>query len=252
MKRAWLSLLILLECLAAGTVHAACTSPAGNEADQFYNKDFHTYQYCNGTSWVAFGGGFGSGAYSFISTQTASASASLQFTNLPTSYNTLFLNCTGLLTSVSTSSSPYFRVGEGTGGSFAWESAAHYTVSSFYSGSGGDNGGGGLTNATDLTSDAGSGNYSTSPLSMKAYIDNVGSSTLYKNVVWQKTFGDSGNEYYYNPGAGYWNNDTNPITGLEVAAQSGNLTSGTCSLYGMNCNLDMVSPPPRQASVKVL
>src|SRR5271157_2925205 len=33
----------------------------------------------------------------FISTQTASSSASLQFTNLPTSYNTLFLNCAGLL-----------------------------------------------------------------------------------------------------------------------------------------------------------
>ena len=33
--------------------------------------------------------------------------------------------------------------------------------------------------------------------------------------------------------AGYWNNDTNPITGLELVMSAGTF-SGTCGLYGMN------------------
>jgi hypothetical protein len=48
----------LLACLAAGPVYAGtCTSPAGKEGDIKYNNDFHTYQFCNGTSWIAFGPG---------------------------------------------------------------------------------------------------------------------------------------------------------------------------------------------------
>jgi len=57
MPRVSLSLLILLACLAAGPVYgAACSSPAGNEADAIYNGGYHTWQFCNGTSWRAFAG----------------------------------------------------------------------------------------------------------------------------------------------------------------------------------------------------
>ena len=59
----------------------------GNEADEFYNKDYHTKQFCNGSQWIAEGAPAGSGGLNLISTQTASSSTSLQFTNLPTSYN---------------------------------------------------------------------------------------------------------------------------------------------------------------------
>lgn len=51
------ALLILLACLAAPHALANCTSPAGKEADVLYNKDFHTYQFCNGTAWIAMGPG---------------------------------------------------------------------------------------------------------------------------------------------------------------------------------------------------
>jgi hypothetical protein len=34
----------------------ACVSPAGKEGDQIYSSGSHTWQFCNGTSWVAFGG----------------------------------------------------------------------------------------------------------------------------------------------------------------------------------------------------
>src|SRR6478609_6085231 len=85
--------------VSAGT----CSNPTGAEGETLYNKDFHTMQLCNGTNWIGWGGAsISGGSMTLISTQTASASASLQFTNLPTSYNTLFLNCTGLLVSAST------------------------------------------------------------------------------------------------------------------------------------------------------
>ncbi len=32
-------------------------NPAGNVADQIYNSAYHTWQFCNGTSWLAFTGG---------------------------------------------------------------------------------------------------------------------------------------------------------------------------------------------------
>jgi hypothetical protein len=37
--------------IGAGT----CSNPTGNEHDIVYNQDYHTYQFCNGTSWVIAG-----------------------------------------------------------------------------------------------------------------------------------------------------------------------------------------------------
>jgi hypothetical protein len=56
-RAASMSLLILLACLAAGPAQAGCSSPNGNEADQFYSSAYHTLQFCNGTYWVPFGSG---------------------------------------------------------------------------------------------------------------------------------------------------------------------------------------------------
>ena len=101
-------LLAAMLLLISGTAHAATNevsadhskgvvlfgSPAGAANCKAaitgavrYNSTTPRLEYCNGTSWIADGG------MTLISTQTASASASLQFTNLPTSYNTLFINC---------------------------------------------------------------------------------------------------------------------------------------------------------------
>jgi hypothetical protein len=68
-------------------------------------------------------------ALTLISTQTASSSASLQFTNLPTSYNTLFLNCAGLLMSSNTVV-PKLQIGEGAGPT--WETAEKYAQEAFF------------------------------------------------------------------------------------------------------------------------
>jgi hypothetical protein len=185
---------------------------------------------CNGTSWIPIDGGM-----HFISTQTASSSASLQFTNLPTSYNTLFLNCVGLLVSA-TNSYLELQVGEGAGPT--WETGAHYTVVGAYddmSGSGSNSPAitGGVTE-TDLTGTCTGCSFTTTqPELLRAYIDNIGSSSIVKNVQWS-VFDEEGSRWYNHWGMSFWNNDTNPVTAIQVTVGNGNITSGTCSLYGMN------------------
>jgi hypothetical protein len=57
MRRVSLSLLIVLACLPVEPVYGtACSSPAGNEADEIHNGNYHTWQFCNGTSWRAYAG----------------------------------------------------------------------------------------------------------------------------------------------------------------------------------------------------
>jgi hypothetical protein len=227
--RALAALTILLACLAAGRVHANCTLPTANEADIVYNKDYHTYQYCNGTSWVAYGGGIGSGAMSFISTQTASSSASLQFTNLPSTYNTLFLNCAGL--TLSGVNAIYAYVGEGA--TPTWETSANYVRGITYFSVTGAGGNSGSTSATWLlaTNNVVSGQ----PMTVTLYINNVGSSSLYKLITSYSDYDDSAfGGFIEIRQISYWAGDTNPITGLEIVPSAGTITSGTCSLYGIN------------------
>ncbi len=215
-------LLILLACLTPGLAHAqACSNPAGNEGDIFYNQAYHTPQFCNGSNWIAMGAAGGSGGPVLISTQTASASASLQFTSLPTSYNTLFLNCEGL-TMTSAGGTVQVYVGEGAGPT--WETGAHYSSSND-----------GKTNATDYFDGAASWYNTTLPVSLKFWIDNPGSSSVvkvittyisgaYNNSAW-------GEDLMY---AGWWNSDTNALTGFELVGNGSTIKAGTCSLYGMN------------------
>lgn len=43
--------------VVASAAHAAdCTNPSKPEGSMVYNSDYHTMQFCNGTSWVAMGG----------------------------------------------------------------------------------------------------------------------------------------------------------------------------------------------------
>jgi hypothetical protein len=48
----------VLALLPAAPVHAGtCSNPTGAEADIIYNNDYHTFQFCDGSNWMAFGGG---------------------------------------------------------------------------------------------------------------------------------------------------------------------------------------------------
>ena len=187
-----------------------------------YNSTNPGLQYCDGTNWQAVGG------MTLIATQTASGTGTMQFTSLPTAYNTLFLNCEGLIESSNTASIFYFYVGEGAGPT--WETTAHYSEVQLGVDDANSPIGFGDKTSSGLFAWGGS---TTIPKSIKLYIGNVGSSALYKFITYIAYEGDNATSKSIS-GAGYWTSDKNPVTALELAVASGTITSGTCSLYGMN------------------
>ena len=95
---------------------------------------------------------------------------------------------------------------------------------------------GGSTTAADLTFSQLNGSNTAYPISFELYINNVASTTIHKNVNTTFSGYDCSSNATFCGGVitGYWNSDTNAITGIEVTASGGNIASGTCSLYGMN------------------
>jgi hypothetical protein len=131
----------------------------------------------------------------------------------------------------SASSLILFRVGEGAGPT--WETSGNYRSAWNDCGTAGCGSNYG-TSATDAF-DSNIGYNTTIPSSIKVYIDNIGSSSLYKTITWNATTGFTGPTSFYGySGWAYWANDTNAVTGIELVTASGTITSGTCSLYGMN------------------
>jgi hypothetical protein len=192
-----------------------CT--AANTGAIRYNSTTPRIEFCNGTSWLA------SGGLTLISTQTASASASLQFSgaNWSSSYNTLFLNCSSIVLTAN-AHNVALEVGEGAGPT--WETASHYSQSPD-----------GTTVASDIFDGMFNQTATTKAISFKFYISNVSSSTVYK--MFNGFFGldgSPGNGFAGDVVSAYWNNDTNPLTGVELVANGTTIASGTCSLYGMN------------------
>jgi hypothetical protein len=226
---------ILVFLLAVRPAFAACTSPAGAETQIIYNQDYHTFQFCNGTAWMSMsGGGPGTGPMSLISTQTASASASLQFTSLPTTYNTYLLNCNALLPATN---AVHLQLQFGEGATPTWETASYrYTVGGATDGSSW-----GVTTSTSATMiqlDGGTATLTSTAswggANFQVWISNVAGSTQDKIADWTGGFGGNTPNLAMTSGAGIYTGDTNAITAFRVQFSSGNITSGTCSLYGVN------------------
>jgi hypothetical protein len=162
---------------------------------------------------------------------TVSSSASLQIsgTNWSSSYNTLFLNCEGIL-----SADGFYSVYVGEGGTPTWETAANYTnvvMEITAQAGGGTSTTSFSTSLAELVTAATSG---TIPASLKLYIDNVASSSIIKAATYLAAGYYDSSGWRTKMGSSYWNNDTNAITGLELVPGTGGTISGTCSLYGMN------------------
>lgn len=191
-----------------------------------YNSSTDAFDYCTGSAWTTFGG---SGALTLISTQTASASATLQWTGLGSSYTYLRLLCTNL---VSATSGSLVRVQLGQGGTPTWRTA-NYSAAMGYAGT--------MTGSATFTSTNYSGfpatNDGTSSTSGYTSFDmtlyNMGGSGSYKNATWNAIVmgnGTTSNEASY--GGGNYNGNTTAITAVRVQYSAGNITSGQCSLYG--------------------
>jgi hypothetical protein len=173
-------------------------------------------------------------AMSLISTQTASGTASLQFTGLPSTYNTVFLNCAGLLLSADEA----ILVQVGAGATPTWKTSNNYSMSSIYTATAFDDSS--VFNTTtnnDLTGGALFSDSATNPLSLKLYLDNIGSSSITKLATYStagsKDSPASSYGIYTITGMGFWKGDTNPVTAIRLITTGGNITAGTCSLYGM-------------------
>ena len=222
-------LLFALACLAAGQARAGCTNPTGNESDMTYNKDYHTMQFCNGTTWMSMsGGGPGSGPMSLISTQTASASASLQWTGLG-SYNNYELVCSNILP---VTNSVNFRLQFGEGAGPTWKTSNYqWTLHCLTASSGSDI----LCshNASDSAIEVGGTiNNAASGFSSVSFLHGLTAGNS-KGLETQARTYDAGDSYFQT-GGGWYSGDTNAITAIQVFMTSGNIASGTCSLYGMN------------------
>jgi hypothetical protein len=121
----WPYLLFALIVLAAGPARAACSSPTGNERDFRYNTDYHTYQFCNGTTWISLGvitGGGGGGTIPFGATSNGGSDDTGDANYMETSSATL-LSGPGTIQSLSiyiNTAAGHLRLGicdsTGTGG----------------------------------------------------------------------------------------------------------------------------------------
>jgi hypothetical protein len=170
------------------------------------------------------------GVNGLVATITANAASSIQFTgaNWSTNYNSLYLNCTALTASTS-GVTLEMEVGESAAG---WETGAHYTSDSAFVQT---------TTASDIldaTAKIGYGDKAmslttTSAAFLQFTINNPGSSTLAKII--SGVFGGGVSQDAYGQFAyvsGWWNSDTNALTGIELVPSTGTL-SGICSLYGI-------------------
>jgi hypothetical protein len=218
---------------------AACSNPAGNEKDMIYNGDYHTYQFCNGISWMKMPGGVGAkGAMTQISTQNVSAGSSIQFTGLGSSYYYFKLLCTDVITS---SSSADLQLQFGEGGAPAWETSNYVSANDYEyadGGGGGHTGGGWQTGDTgiDLNKNTSGTVYAVTAAPNSETVDltltNLGSSTMYKNAQGLTAVNYSGSFHADNI-YGSYNGDSNPVTAIRLIPSTGTVT-GRCNLYGMN------------------
>ncbi len=125
------------------------------------------------------------------------------------------------------------------GESGGWKTAADYSVQyeGYYVANNYDDNGGTATGTDIFDVCGGAGSLTnTYPISFEAWIDgDVSSTSIYKNVIWQYEFEPSNGDGMTSlSGASYWSGDKGAITELAVttSGQAGNITSGTCSLYG--------------------
>jgi hypothetical protein len=199
--------------LLLGSPAGAANCKAATTGAIRYNSTNPGIQYCDGTSWRADGG------MTFISTQTASASASLQWTGL--TGNNYLLTCTALLPTTN-NDTLYTRFGEG--GTPTWDTDSQYQ----YDGNGnlGSN-----YNVSALPLIAAASNASGAP-SGHWFFYGLATAGI-NHEVEGSAFDWSGTQKYFGSGGVYFGT-TNAITAIELYYGAGTVASGKCSLYLIN------------------
>jgi hypothetical protein len=172
--------------------------------------------------------GGASPSLAFISTQTASAAASMQWTGLGSTYNTYQLSCNRVFPATNTTTI-YIQVGEGGGPT--WETSS-YQWSVMYMTSN-TNTVNGFSNSSDsgVQLVVGSNTLAASS-AFEATIFNVPVSGVNKMVTAIPVYADATPNVNFLFLSGGYLGDTNTVTAIRVIASTGNI-SGTCTLYGV-------------------
>lgn len=159
-----------------------------------------------------------------ISTQTASAAASIQWTGLAT-YNEYQLICHGVFTSGGAGVKMQF----GEGGTPTWQTSS-YKWADRYLGS--DAVAGDEASASDagIQISSSTGTAVASPVVIGGTFYGIATSGATKSLVHNSNIYNGGVSYAL-IGSGVFTGDTNVITALRLLPNSGTI-SGTCSLYG--------------------
>jgi hypothetical protein len=165
------------------------------------------------------------GGLTLISTQVASSSADLRWTSIG-SYHYHELRCSTLIPSVS--ATLYIQFSEDAGNSwktsgYHWAGFNMYDVGTSVGQEG---------SASDIGIKLGYNDSATPGLSSVTDLDDLTSSII-KGVTTKMRTKALGN-YYVEDFSGFYTGDGGVVTGIRVLASSGNITSGQCSLYGLN------------------
>lgn len=219
---------------AAPTWSNVTTSPAGSTGQVQYNNAGAFGAVSSGTSGqVLTSAGSGaaptwstpsSGAMVYISTTTASSSATIDITGLSSAYSQYVIIATGVKPdSNNVRMSCRFQYN----GSWLTTSYSYSFVTA--NGAGGNNGDTSEIWLVGNSLGAGSGAYFT------VNFPNPSATSINKSIYWAGayTMADNSTSYQMTGGGTQWNSTALAVTGIRFFTNSGNITTGTFRLYGI-------------------
>lgn len=173
-------------------------------------------------------GGGGSGSYVWLQRQTASASATLDFTGFISSTYTAYVFV--LQNLLNATNNQHLLLVMGTGAGPTWDTSGVYQWGMQDSGGGGGFalGAAGAT-AIRALHDVNNGTSLAANGSVTLYAP---SSSVYKAVTTHGFVRASDGQYYEQVGGGSYHSTT-PVTGIRFLFASGNITSGDIDVYGL-------------------
>ncbi len=173
--------------------------------------------------------GANGGSLVYLTTLTASSSATLDFTTISSNYDTYFFDVVALVPATSTAHM-YLRFGTGAGPT--WDAGANYTYANagFTQLGTGQNWGAAAQNQVFLANSLGTG--ATGGYSASMWVKNINSASAYKIVVGESTAVDSSSNFVGSTINVLYVNTT-AATGVRWLFSTGNVASGIIRCYGL-------------------
>jgi hypothetical protein len=216
------------EALIVGNVMQDNSAPTCNATNAGLVKwTGSALQYCDGTNFQTISSS-GNGALTLISTQVASSSASLSWTGLGSTYNNYVLVCSSIIPATNNATCE-LQFGEGA--TPTWETANYKWASYIADSTPPSSSTAGSTSDASIHVDS-TTNVASGAMFINATLLGIPSTTTYKTVLFQAI--DGGTNVFVPMGGGQYTGDTNAVTAVRVLFSSGNISSGTCSLYGIS------------------